>query len=51
MIEGGKLYNHKAIGGNNFFKLRDLCKAFNIGVTWDGATKTLGIDTALPYTE
>lgn len=37
------------IGGNNFFKLRDLTQAFNIGVTWDGATSTVGIDTAQDY--
>jgi hypothetical protein len=39
------------INGNNYFKLRDLASAFNIGVTWDGATNTVGIDTALEYTE
>ena len=38
------------IGGNNFFKLRDIAQAFNIGVTWDGATKTVGIDTSIGYT-
>jgi hypothetical protein len=37
------------INGNNFFKLRDLTQAFNIGVTWDGATQTVGIDTKLDY--
>lgn len=35
------------IGGNNYFKLRDLAKAFTIAVTWDGATHTIGIDTTL----
>ncbi|SHI20553.1 Copper amine oxidase N-terminal domain-containing protein [Sporobacter termitidis DSM 10068] len=39
------------IGENNYFKLRDLAKAFNIGVTWDGATGTVGIDTTVGYTE
>ena len=39
------------INGNNYFKLRDLASAFNIGVTWDGATNTVGIDTSLEYTE
>lgn len=39
------------IGGNNYFKLRDLAAAFNIGVTWDGTTNTVGIDTSLEYTE
>lgn len=37
------------INGNNFFKLRDLAQAFNIGVTWDGSTKTIGIDTSVDY--
>ncbi|NCB42650.1 MAG: WG repeat-containing protein [Clostridia bacterium] len=37
------------IGGNNFFKLRDLMQVFNIGVTWDAVTSTIGIDTALAY--
>ncbi len=37
------------INANNFFKLRDLTQAFNIGVTWDGATQTVGIDTKLDY--
>lgn len=37
------------IGGNNYFKLRDIAQAFNIGVTWDGKTKTIGIDTSINY--
>lgn len=37
------------IGGNNYFKLRDIAQAFNIGVTWDGATRTIGIDTSIDY--
>jgi hypothetical protein len=43
-----KAYN---IGGNNYFKLRDIAKVFNIGVTWDASTSTIGIDTSLAYTE
>lgn len=39
------------IDGNNYFKLRDIAKAFNIGVTWDNATKTVGIDTTTEYVE
>lgn len=35
---------------NNFFKLRDLCQAFDIAVTWDAATSTMGIDTTKGYT-
>ena len=39
------------IGGNNFFRLRDLMRALDIGVTWDGTTSTIGIDTSISYTE
>lgn len=37
------------INGNNYFKLRDIAQAFNIGITWDGTTNTIGIDTASDY--
>jgi hypothetical protein len=37
------------IGGNNFFKLRDLMSALNVGVTWDNATSTIGVDTSTEY--
>lgn len=39
------------IGGNNFFKLRDLCKTFDIFAGWDGTSKTVTIDTTKPYSE
>jgi hypothetical protein len=39
------------INGNNYFKLRDIAQAFNIGITWDGTTKTIGIDTTSDYVE
>lgn len=39
------------IGGNNYFKLRDMAKAFNIGVFWDGATNTVIIDTTKDYVD
>lgn len=39
------------IGGNNYFKLRDVAKAIGFGVTWDPNTSTIGIDTKSPYTE
>ncbi|WP_136479725.1 stalk domain-containing protein [Acetivibrio thermocellus] len=39
------------INGNNYFKLRDVAKTFDIGVTWDGATNTIGIDTSISYVE
>ncbi len=37
------------INGNNYFKLRDVAQAFNIGITWDGATSTIGVDTTIDY--
>ncbi|HHU83455.1 MAG TPA: hypothetical protein GXZ26_10680 [Firmicutes bacterium] len=39
------------ISGNNYFKLRDIAKAFDIGVTWDSANGTIGIDTSISYVE
>ena len=38
------------IGGNNYFKLRDLGQAFNIGVVYDSATGTILVNTATGYT-
>jgi len=37
------------IAGSNYFKLRDLAKALNIGITWDSKTNTIGIDTSIDY--
>ncbi|MEL7654933.1 MAG: stalk domain-containing protein, partial [Bacillota bacterium] len=37
------------INGNNYFKLRDIASSFNIGITWDSATNTVGIDTTKDY--
>ena len=37
------------IGGNNYFKLRDVGQAFDFGVGWDNATKTITIDTSTGY--
>ncbi len=34
------------IGGNNFFKLRDLGSALNFGVDWDETTKTMLVTSA-----
>lgn len=39
------------INENNYFKLRDIARSFNIGVTWDDASKTIGIDTSIGYSE
>ena len=37
------------INGNNYFKLRDIGKAFNFSVSWDGKTNTIAIDTTADY--
>lgn len=39
------------IHGNNFIKLRDIGKAVNFGVTYDGATNTVHIAPDSPYIE
>ncbi len=33
------------IGGNNYFKLRDLGSALGIGIDWDSTTKTVVVDS------
>jgi hypothetical protein len=38
------------IGGNNYFKLRDLGESFNFGIDWDGTKNTIIIDTSKGYT-
>jgi len=37
------------IGGNNFIRLRDIMRMFDIAVTYDPATRNIGIDTSKPY--
>ncbi len=39
------------IGGNNYFKLRDLGKALNFAVGWDPVVKDITIDSEDEYTE
>lgn len=39
------------IDNNNYFKIRDIAKAFNIGLTWNQETKTIEIDTTEDYIE
>ena len=38
------------IGGNNYFKLRDLGAALDFGVDWDPATENILIDSSPDYT-
>ncbi|MBE6622795.1 MAG: hypothetical protein E7621_01175 [Ruminococcaceae bacterium] len=37
------------IEGNNYFKLRDLAAMLDVGITYDPATKIIGIDTTAKY--
>ena len=37
------------IGGNNYFKLRDIGQALNFGVSWDSAKRVVAIDTGAAY--
>lgn len=37
------------INNHNYFKLRDIAKAFDIGITWDNKTNSIGIDTSIGY--
>lgn len=39
------------IEGSNYFKLRDIAKALNIGVSWEAKTNTVIINTASQYSE
>lgn len=39
------------IDNSNYFKLRDIAKEFNIGLTWNQETKTIEIDTTENYIE
>ncbi|MFB0919711.1 MAG: stalk domain-containing protein [Oscillospiraceae bacterium] len=49
-LDGAKVsltaYN---IGGNNYFKLRDVASALNFGVTYDSTTSTIVINTTTGY--
>ena len=38
------------IGGNNYFRLRDIGTAFDFGVDWDDTSNTVRIDTDKSYT-
>jgi len=37
------------IGGNNYFKLRDVGEVFDFAVVWDGELNQIGIDTSVGY--
>ena len=49
--DGSKVdYTGYNINDNNFYKLRDVCQSFDIGVEWDGATQRVDIITTESYT-
>ena len=52
IILGGQTVKMTAytIGGNNYFKLRDVGIAFDFDVSWNNALQTIVIDTASAYT-
>ena len=37
------------IGGNNYFKLRDIGKLIDFAVTWEGSLNMIGLDTSNSY--
>ncbi len=39
------------IGGNNYFKLRDLAELLNFQVLWDNSSRTICIDTTKSYSQ
>lgn len=39
------------IGGNNYFKLRDIGRIIDFAVTWDGELNMIGLDTSNGYIE
>ena len=39
------------IGGNNYFKLRDVMRTFDVFVGWDDPTKTITLDTSGTYSD
>lgn len=39
------------IGGNNYFKLRDIGRIIDFAVTWDGDLNMIGLDTSNGYVE
>ena len=39
------------IGGNNFFRLRDVMRAIDVGVIWDGHANAIMLETSIGYYE
>lgn len=53
IYKDGKKENYAAynINENNYFKLRDIAEAFNIGVKWDATTQRVDVLTNVGYGE
>ena len=51
LLLDGRQLNFTAynIGGNNYFKLRDIASVLDFGVVWDGAANMITIDTSTAY--
>lgn len=50
-LDGKKIiFNAYNIEGSNYFKLRDIGKAFDFAAGWDGVNNTIVIDTGRGYT-
>ncbi len=51
LVNGEKTgFDAYSINGNNYFKLRDIGQTFDFGINWDGGSRTITIDTSVPYT-
>ena len=53
IYKDGKKENYAAynINDNNYFKLRDIAEAFNIGIKWDATTQRVDVLTNVGYGE
>lgn len=51
-VDGVKTeYTAYYIQGNNYFRLRDILKTFDIGLEWSAEERTVKVDTSISYTE
>lgn len=49
-IDGKQIqFSAYTIGGNNYFKLRDVAACIDFGVSWDSATSSIKIETTTGY--
>lgn len=51
-VDGKKVdFMAYSINDNNYFKLRDICQLFDVGLVWDSANNQIQIDTTRGYAE